>query len=168
MSAPSAGTKVKPGNNGPTKQENAGLVQPESLAAESLNEGGAFTSNTGIHSENTTSHSNEPGSHHSSSAGGKNPRSADSAPTYVNNQYIRDDSGPHGKNLKEGDWDDSKAADGLKKALASEPGSMDDPSRVAEKQFLMNRGPMGGNVGNKPQPSGGKEGYDALDSNASA
>ncbi|KAH7309572.1 hypothetical protein B0I35DRAFT_482331 [Stachybotrys elegans] len=167
MSAPSAGTKVKAGQDGPTKQENAGLVKPESLASESLNEGGAFTSNTGIHSENLTSHSNQPGSQHNTRSSGK-ATSAGTAPTYVNNQYIRDPAGPHGKNLKEGDWDESKAEDGLKKALSSEPGSKDDPSRLAEQQFQMNRGNMGGNIANKPQPSGGKAAYDTLKSDESA
>lgn len=51
--------------------------------------------------------------------------------------------GPHGKNLEGGDWDDSKAKDGLKLALESEPGSENDPSRLAEQRFRRQANPGG-------------------------
>lgn len=64
------------------------------------------------------------------------PRSyAGEAPSYVNNQYISDKNGPHGKNLKEGGFNDRDVQDGVKKAFNSEPGSINDPSRLAEVQF---------------------------------
>ncbi|KAF4983446.1 hypothetical protein FZEAL_1175 [Fusarium zealandicum] len=166
--APSHGTKVDLGQNAPSKTEGAGTVTSESLAAESNKEGGDFASNTGIHSENqssskptstenssagrdTTSTSTSTGAAPQSSSGSNS--SAGTAPSYVENQSIKA-SGPHGKNLKEGDWDESKVEDGLKKALESEPGSENDPSRLAEeqiqhKQSATGTGPRQGEVTNK-------------------
>lgn len=130
-----------------------------SLAAESYREGGDFASNSGVHSENQSASDyntssgttqleavpdteNRKQAHDTSSyegqlgSGGRSQdqSSAGTAPSYVSNQYARDSSGPHGKNIHEG-FDDAGVRDGLKAALASEPGSKDDPSRLAEKQF---------------------------------
>ncbi|KAL2198186.1 hypothetical protein P885DRAFT_76892 [Corynascus similis CBS 632.67] len=52
---------------------------------------------------------------------------AGAAPTYVNNQWYRDPAGPHGKNLKEGGFEGS----GTEGGPLPEPGSMEDPSRIA-------------------------------------
>jgi len=157
--APSEGTKVDLGRNAPIKNEAAGPVGSESLAAESYREGGEFSHNVGAQPENLTSGSertsggtkldsapdaesreraNDTSSYNAASydvaAGSGNNRTAGTAPTYVSNQYIRDTKGPHGKNVQEG-FDDAGTKDGLKAALAAEPGSEQDPSRLAEYQL---------------------------------
>jgi hypothetical protein len=174
--APSKGQKVDLGQNAPIKEEGAGKVASESLAAESTKEGGEFASNEGIRSENqpssgsentssgrTTNTSSAPSS---GSGSGAAPESADTAPSYVNNQYIKA-SGPHGKNLKEG-IDDSKTEDGLKKALAAEPGSENDPSRVAELQFQQSQTAAGRDAGPKQSELSGKTAFDALNNETSS
>ncbi|KAF5009374.1 hypothetical protein FDECE_4406 [Fusarium decemcellulare] len=176
---PGAGQKVDLGKDAPTKQEGAGAVPSESLAAESYEEGGDFTSNEGIRSENVTSKST---STKTSSAGrdttstststststgrtGNAPQSsAGTAPSYVESQYQKDTSGPHGKNLKEGGWDESKVEDGLKKALNAEPGSEDDPSRLAEQQFQQNQTAAGRDAGPRQAEVDNKTAFDALSS----
>ena len=90
--APSAGTKVGPiqgfalhdqiltvpqvnaGRNAPVEQEKVGTVPYESLAAESHREGGAFSANEGIHSENTSA------SDLKSSSGGSRPEGRSAVP----------------------------------------------------------------------------------------
>lgn len=67
-------------------------------------------------------------------AGSGNNRTAGTAPTYIADQYVRDTKGPHGKNIQEG-FDDAGTRDGLKAALGAEPGSDQDPSRLAEHQM---------------------------------
>ncbi|KAH7254106.1 uncharacterized protein BKA55DRAFT_593717 [Fusarium redolens] len=147
-------------------------------------EGGDFTSNEGIHgenqptrSENTSAGRNTSSAPSSGSASkssgttsqssGSAPESlAGSAPSYVNNQYIKE-SGPHGKNLKEG-IDDSNTKDGLKKALESEPGSQDDPSRLAEQQFQQNQTAAGRDAGPKQSELEGKTAFDALNNETSS
>ncbi|KAM0199455.1 hypothetical protein ACHAPA_005014 [Fusarium lateritium] len=185
--APGKGQKVDLGQNAPIKEEGAGKVASESLAAESTKDDGEFASNEGIRSENqpssgsetnpgrTTNTSSVPssGSENTSSGRTTNTSSAPSsgsgsgtAPSYVNNQYIKA-SGPHGKNLKEG-IDDSNTEDGLKKALASEPGSENDPSRVAELQFQQNQTAAGRDAGPKQSELSGKTAFDALNNEASS
>lgn len=57
------------------------------------------------------------------------------APGYVNNQFNQG-SKPHGSNImEERNLADTDTRDGLKRALASEPGSQDDPSRLAERHM---------------------------------
>ncbi|KAI1044382.1 hypothetical protein LB504_013158 [Fusarium proliferatum] len=192
---PTHGQKVDLGQNAPVKQEGAGTVPNESLAAESLKEGGEFTSNEGTHGENqptsrsentsagrntdtsSTPSSGESKAKSSSSASkssGTASKSSDSAPkslagtapSYVDNQYIKE-SGPHGKNLKEG-IDYSNTKDGLKKALESEPGSQDDPSRLAEQQFQQNQNAVGRDAGPKQSELEGKTPFDALNNKASS
>ncbi|RMJ12420.1 hypothetical protein CDV36_007958 [Fusarium kuroshium] len=126
--------QVDLGKDAPTKKEGAGAVPSESLAAESFKEGGEFTSNKGIRSENAPSKSSE-----ASSAG----RTGN-----VSN-----------KNL-EGSWDESKTEDGLQKALNSEPGSDDDPGRLAELKFQQQQ--AGGGAGPREAKLSTKSGYDAL------
>lgn len=161
------GNKVEP-KNAPVAKESAGKVASESLAAESKHEGGEFASNRGIRSENDSSESK---SAESKSLGSKSSESktSDSKSSGVKKstgssentqshssrdeqtsstsgssaQKHTETKGPHGKNLKEGDWDDSKAKDGLKLALESEPGSENDPSRLAEQRFRRQANPGG-------------------------
>ncbi|KAF5555469.1 hypothetical protein FPHYL_8258 [Fusarium phyllophilum] len=185
--------QVDLGQNAPVKEEGAGPVPNESLAAESLKEGGEFASNEGVHGENQptsrsentsagrntdtssapSSGSNSKASSSASKSSGTASKSSDSAPkslagtapSYVLNQYIKE-SGPHGKNLKEG-IDYSNTEDGLKKALESEPGSQDDPSRLAEQQFQLNQTAAGRDAGLKQSELEGKSAFDALNNEAS-
>ncbi|RKL41380.1 hypothetical protein BFJ72_g5807 [Fusarium proliferatum] len=190
--------QVDLGQNAPVKEEGAGTVPNESLAAESLKEGGEFASNEGIHGENqptsgsentsagrNTETSSAPSSGSDSKAKAKSSSSASkssgtasqsrdsapkslagTAPSYVDNQYIKE-SGPHGKNLKEG-IEYSNTKDGLKKALESEPGSQDDPSRLAEQQFQQNQTAAGRDAGPKQSELEGKTPFDALKNEASS
>jgi hypothetical protein len=194
--------QVDLGQNAPVKEEGAGKVASESLAAESIKEGGDFTSNEGIRGENqqssgsentsagrTTNTSSAPSSNsaqsgsgksssgrttNTSSAPGSNSKSGQSdsanggdAPSYVENQYIRNPGGPHGKNITEG-FDDSKTEDGLKKALKSEPGSDDDPSRVAELRFQESQTAAGRDAGPKQTGLSSETPFDALNNEASS
>ncbi|KAH7226706.1 hypothetical protein BKA60DRAFT_630255 [Fusarium oxysporum] len=171
--APSHGQKVDLGQNAPVKQEGAGSIPNESLAAESLKEGGEFTSNESIHGENQPTSRSENASAgrntniSSAPSSGSASKSSDSAPSYVENQYIKASGGPHGKNLKEG-IDDSNTKDGLKKALGSEPGSQDDPSRLAEQQFQQNQTAAGRDAGPKQSELEGKTAFDALNNETSS
>ncbi|KAJ4856574.1 hypothetical protein T069G_09942 [Trichoderma breve] len=118
---PSSGTKVHPGKDDPVHREAAGLVAPESLAAESVQHGGEFAQNRNAQQEGVES----------SGLKAQSGREGGEAPGYVADQYIKDTKGPHGKNIKEG-VDEGKAGeknDGLARALRAEPGSEDDPSR---------------------------------------
>lgn len=94
--------------------------------------------------------------------------SAGTAPSYVSSQYIKDKNGPHGKNITEGGWDQSKAKDGLQAALASEPGSENDPSRLAEMQFQQNQNRGGRDAGPKQGELTNETKYDSLKSDVPA
>lgn len=137
--------KVDLGQNAPTKEEGTGFVASESLAAKFKSESGEFASNEGIRPGNestsgssTNQSSSNTNKKSTTSAQDTSGSSAGTAPSYIVNQYQRDPDGPHGKNLKEG-IGGGKTQDGLKKALNSEPGSEDDPSRLAELQFQQNK-----------------------------
>ncbi|CAM1502762.1 Fc.00g075380.m01.CDS01 [Cosmosporella sp. VM-42] len=160
---PSAGTKVELGRNAPVEQEKVGTVPNESLAAESHREGGAFSANEGIHSESAS------GPDQKSSLGGSRSegRSAtqQSSSGSGRNESSSEASGPHGKNLKEGgDWDESQAQEGINKALNAEPGSENDPSRLAEHQMQLNKSSAGRDAGPRQGELSKKTAYDALDS----
>ncbi|RGP63401.1 hypothetical protein FLONG3_9890 [Fusarium longipes] len=263
---PTHGQKVDLGQNAPVKEEGAGKVASESLAAESIQEGGVFASNEGIRGENqqpsgsehtssqrathtssahsshsksgqsgsgkssashTTKTSSAPSSDSKSGQSGQSgsdkhsdghstktssglgsssdskpksghsgskkqpaghlvtaedlgpysqskaksahfdaPNGAD-APSYVENQYIRNPGGPHGKDISEG-FDDSKTEDGLKKALQSEPGSEDDPSRLAELRFEESQTAAGRDAGPRQTGLSSETPFDALDNESSS
>ncbi|PHH93112.1 hypothetical protein CDD83_492 [Cordyceps sp. RAO-2017] len=136
--APSAGTKVTGGKDAPVSREGAGLVASESLAAQSYREGGEFAENRRAEPENISSSNDTAGPQATSSqkaSGHAVGSRGGTAPSYVVNQNLRDPHGPHGKNLKEGGFEDPKLEDGLQKAFNAEPGSIDDPGRVAEATF---------------------------------
>ncbi|KAM5356515.1 hypothetical protein ACJ41O_003161 [Fusarium nematophilum] len=141
------------GQNAPTKQEGAGDVPSESLAAQSYAEGGDYASNEGMRSENLPSKStfaSKPANagQDAPSAGRDAPQSTGTAPSYS-------------QTLKEGGgWDDSKDEDGLQRALNAEPGSDDDPSRLAEQQFRR----QSGGAGPREKDLKTKTVYDTLDS----
>ncbi|KAL4726908.1 hypothetical protein ACLX1H_005806 [Fusarium chlamydosporum] len=180
--APSEGQKVHLGQNAPIKEEGAGKVASESLAAESVKEGGDFASNEGIRSENqsssrsentsagrTTNTSSAPSSNSAQSGStesGSAKSNAGTAPSYVENQYIKA-SGPHGKNITEG-FDDSKTEDGLKKALSSEPGSDNDPSRVAELRLQQSQTAAGRDAGPKQTGLSSETPFDTLNNETSS
>ena len=94
--------QVTLGENAPVVREGAGAVPSESLAAQSVREGGEFASNRNISEvgSNTASNisSKAPGS---AAAGAPGEPQGQAAPGYVSNQYTRDSAGPHGKNITE-------------------------------------------------------------------
>ncbi|KAL7782054.1 hypothetical protein V8C43DRAFT_319285 [Trichoderma afarasin] len=157
---PSSGTKVHPGKDDPVHREAAGLVAPESLAAESVQHGGEFAQNRNVQQEGVES----------SDLKNQSGREGGEAPGYAADQYIKDTKGPHGKNLKEG-VDEGKAGDkndGLQRALRSEPGSEDDPSRLAEAQMFQ-KGSLGARgAGPRQSHLEGETIYDKLDSETSS
>ncbi|KAH8685293.1 hypothetical protein BGZ61DRAFT_507447 [Ilyonectria robusta] len=161
---PGVGTKVTLGEDAPVTLEGAGLVPSDSLAAESKREGGEFSSNRGIRSENVPSSDNKSSAtRRRSHSEGALKSSEDIAPTHVSSQHRRDPNGPHGKNLHEGGWDESKAEDGIQKAFNAEPGSMDDPSRLAERQFQLKQA-AGRHAESRQVDVEDKTVYDALES----
>ncbi|KAM0664270.1 hypothetical protein MY8738_009622 [Beauveria namnaoensis] len=130
MSHNSHGTKVSLGNQAPERNEPAGIVADGSLAAESRCNDGEFAKNAGAKSEssqNTKNIQSTPKAAQHANGG--------AAPSYVVDTQLRDQSGPHGKSIGEEDIDATGYRDGLRRALRSEPGSEDDPSRLAEHQF---------------------------------
>lgn len=156
--APSAGTKVTcscpasheavlidqvfPGQDAPVSRERAGYVASESLAAESYRADGEFATNRGAQPDKGSPQAAAESSNFITSpgtaAGGATHQAgsnSDTAPSYIANQYFSDPNGPHGKNLTGEGFDDARLKDGLKMALDSEPGSKNDPSRLAEAQF---------------------------------
>ncbi|KAL2149166.1 hypothetical protein VTH82DRAFT_8514 [Thermothelomyces myriococcoides] len=128
--APSAGTKVTTGENIPVTREAPGSVPKDSLAAESVRRGGGFASNPGQQQGEGAQRrpQQQPRSQSEGSGILESQHSyAGAAPTYVANQWHRDPAGPHGKNLKEGGFEGSGTAAGP----LPEPGSKEDPSRIA-------------------------------------
>ncbi|KAK8147846.1 hypothetical protein MY1884_001812 [Beauveria asiatica] len=129
MSHNSHGTKVSLGNQAPERNEPAGIVASESLAAESSRNDGEFAKNSGAKpepSQNTKNMHGAPKAAQHANGG--------AAPSYAVDTQLRQ-TGPHGKNIREENIDATGYRDGLKRALRSEPGSEDDPSRLAEQQF---------------------------------
>ncbi|RCI16416.1 hypothetical protein L249_1912 [Ophiocordyceps polyrhachis-furcata BCC 54312] len=110
--APSAGTKVEAGQNAPVTREGAGFVASDSLAAESSRNDGGFAENR----RNQPDPSQDFGD-------------------YTTSPAKTDASGAQSKMSDAGGFDDPRLKDGLAKALESEPGSADDPSRLAEAQM---------------------------------
>ncbi|RYO83881.1 hypothetical protein DL764_009409 [Monosporascus ibericus] len=153
--APSAGQKVTAGQNAPYTSEATGRVAPDSLASESQ----AFRqANQAIprQSENVSSGTDAAG------AGGAT-HNADPAPTYVNSQYYRDPSGPHGKNLKE-----DNSIGNEKNTSFSEFGTKDDPGAAAEQKFTLADSSNAASTGGRKKEIDGKTPYDALGSEANA
>jgi len=68
---------------------------------------------------------------------------AGTAPSYVNSQFIKDQAGPHGKNLTEGGFesDDSKNA-----SFNQEIGTENDPGRLAEEKMQRTNADAGGDA----------------------
>lgn len=162
--------KVDLGQNAPNKTEGTGPVGSESLAAESYREGGEFSNNIGTQPENISSDLGATSTSTTTSAQSQqsaNESQAGTAPSYVNNQYIKDSSGPHGKNLQEG-FDDSGLKDGTRAAMDATLGSKDDPARAAELQFQYNQDAKSRAAGPKQDGLSNETKYDALNSETSS
>ncbi|OBR04090.1 hypothetical protein CH63R_13217 [Colletotrichum higginsianum IMI 349063] len=170
--APSAGTKVEPGSAAPTRGEATGPVPSGSLAAESASHGGEFANNRGVdasnHSSTSATSSSQTGTRAAPGSGSSSvPGQAGEAPTYVNNQYIRDPNGPHGKNITEG-FDTKNTRDGVQAAFNAEIGSENDPSRAAEQGFLQSQTKAGRDAGPRQTEAGGQTVYENLKSDVQA
>lgn len=165
------------------------------MAAESYEHGGEFAENRNVHVEGVSSSGKESeasgrqdrqeGSGRQESrkettgrqeksdrkeTGGRQGKSAvaGEAPSHGADQYIKNPKGHHGKNVKEGFSDKIDAKnDGLQKALRAEPGSEDDPSRLAERQMLQGNSLGSGGAGPRQGDLAGETMYDALDNEVS-
>ncbi|KAI1390672.1 uncharacterized protein F4822DRAFT_160175 [Hypoxylon trugodes] len=171
--APSEGTKITTGKNAPITGEGPGIVAQDSLAAESQSFRQAnqavpqqvpredLTSasrphESGVHTSTSTSNTRTSGQ-------GSN---AGIAPSYVQSQYLKDPSGPHGKNLKE---DDSIGTeDKSKNASFSEFGTKNDPGLAAEQKFTLSETANAGSTGGREKGVDAQQPYGVLGSNSEA
>ncbi|GKT46150.1 uncharacterized protein ColSpa_06331 [Colletotrichum spaethianum] len=170
--APSAGTKVEPGSAAPTRSEATGPVPDGSLAAESASHGGEFANNRGVDASNPSSFNNNGSSRTGTGAAPGSgassiPGQAGTAPSYVNNQYIRDPNGPHGKNITEG-FDTKNTKDGVQAAFNAEVGSENDPGRVAEQGFQKVQTKAGRDAGPRQAEVDGQSVFENLKSDVQA
>ncbi|RDA85273.1 hypothetical protein CP532_2350 [Ophiocordyceps camponoti-leonardi (nom. inval.)] len=143
--APSAGTKVDPGQNAPVTREGAGFVASDSLAAESSRNDGDFAENR----------RNQPDA-------SRDPSKTTTGPAQIGV------SGAQSKISDAGGFDDPRLKDGLAKALQSEPGSADDPSRLAEAQMRQAEAARPGVTGHNQSELSTETAYDALSRDVSS
>ncbi|KAI1658864.1 hypothetical protein F4813DRAFT_354962 [Daldinia decipiens] len=149
--APSEGTKVTAGRNAPVSNEAPGVVSQGSLAAESQafrQANQAAPQQVGREDLTSASKPHEGGIHKASSTNKSGPgrsSNVDTAPSYVQSQFLKGKGGPHGKNLTE---DDSIGTeDKNKNASFSEFGTKNDPGLAAEKKFISGSANTGSNAG---------------------
>ncbi|KAF3064613.1 hypothetical protein GL218_02616 [Daldinia childiae] len=149
--APSEGTKVTAGRNAPVSNEAPGVVSEGSLAAESQafrQANQAAPQQVGREDLTSASRPHEGGIHQDSSTNTSGPgrsSNVDTAPSYVQSQFLKGKGGPHGKNLTE---DDSIGTeDKNKNASFSEFGTKNDPGLAAEKKFISGSANTGSNAG---------------------
>ncbi|KAF4451170.1 hypothetical protein F53441_5869 [Fusarium austroafricanum] len=170
---PSHGQKVDLGHEAPIKHEGPGKVAKESLAKESIKEGGEFSHNEGIQGENQPPSGREGTSteHHSKSSH----KSAESENTSASRATKSSAPGAGSESKSSGgDHGENKApmgesnTDGLQKALASEPGSMNDPSRLAERQMLEHNSAVGREGGPRQGEIDSETPFDPLKTEASS
>jgi hypothetical protein len=157
--------QVFPGQNAPVNPEGAGIVPQDSLAAESYRQGGDFASNAGSKPEQFSLEERaerlQSASGGASQGGGAHTATA---PSYIESQYIKDTSGPHGKNIHEDkNLGEPGRSDGLRRALNSEPGTADDPSRLAERKFQNEDFAAAGGQGPREGAVNTESKYDNLD-----
>ncbi|KAI0540226.1 hypothetical protein GGR58DRAFT_176373 [Xylaria digitata] len=167
--APSAGTKVAAGANDPMIQEGLGAVKPDSLAAESQafrqRNSASLDSQQSRPQEGVSASARAPGTSASHSQRamlrGTGGGHAHTAPSYVKNQYRRDPSGPHGRNIKE---DDSIGTGDKAKntSFAAGIGSKDDPSLLAERKFSQVNSVAPGSLGGRERTVDDNTTYDVL------
>lgn len=146
-------------------QEGAGNVSG-SLAAESAQKGGEFSNNRNINDSGsktgTDTGAKAPGTS-STSTSASGGAAAGTAPTYVNNQYGRDTGGPHGKNITE-----DPELTGRPAKFNVEPGSKEDPGRVAEQDLRLKQTRGAPGTGERQDGAGNQQPYAALDNETSA
>ncbi|KAI1120743.1 hypothetical protein F5Y10DRAFT_117682 [Nemania abortiva] len=171
--APSAGTKVSAGRDDATIQEGPGAVKPDSLAAESeafreANMGGTESQQQRPQEGNAAAAAapSYPRGAMPGETGSGQREGARSAPTYVDNQYRRDPSGAHGKNIKEDDSIGTGAGagdSGAKNAsFEAEIGSKDDPSLLAERKMFQANATAAGSTGGRERTVEDANAYDVL------
>ncbi|ROV92377.1 hypothetical protein VMCG_09155 [Cytospora schulzeri] len=162
--APSEGTKVYPGENAPVVREGAGAVASESLAAQSVREGGEFAGNRNINEVggNIGGGKNITTEQHSSVGASGEPQ-GQAAPGYVGTQYTRDPAGPHGKNITE-----DPDMIGRPGKFNVEPGSLEDPGRVAEQNMALKQTRGAPGTGERQDGAGNQQPFGALDNETSA
>ncbi|KAI0096434.1 hypothetical protein GGR51DRAFT_30114 [Nemania sp. FL0031] len=166
--APSAGTKVSAGPGDTPIQEGPGTVKPDSLAAES--EAFRQANMGGRESQQRQQRPQEGGSapYPQGAMPGETGRSGEgggarTAPTYVENQYRRDPSGVHGKNITEETGTEGEGGDDAKNAsFSAEIGSKDDPSLLAERKFFQANAAAPGASGGREKTVEEKTVYDVL------
>lgn len=147
-------------------QEGAGNVSG-SLAAESAQKGGEFANNRNINDSGSTTGGNAGGkiqdtsSTSASASGGA--AAASTAPTYVNNQYASNSGGPHGKNITE-----DPEMTGRPAKFNVEPGSKDDPGRVAEQDLRLKQTRGAPGTGERQDGVDNQQPYGALDNETAA
>lgn len=147
-------------------QEGAGNVSG-SLAAESAQKGGEFANNRNINDSGSTTGGNVGGkiqdtsSTSTSASGGA--AAASTAPTYVNNQYNSNSGGPHGKNITE-----DPEMTGRPAKFNVEPGSKDDPGRVAEQDLRLKQTRGAPGTGERQDGVDNQQPYGALDNETAA
>ena len=147
-------SQVDASSSDPVKQENSGVVAPDSLAAESMNDGGAFAQNTAVRTDDFPLTSG--GASIPESYGGE-------APSYV--ASTRDKGGPHGRGIREVDsMNGRRHLDGQREAMRAEPGSEYDPSRLAEREFEKQQNVAGRDAGPRQDELDGGTVYDTLKS----
>jgi hypothetical protein len=130
-------------SDAPVTEEGAGAVQSESLAAESVNAGGAFSANRDAEPETSQQIASETHKAHASRDEPRDPSSglrsedvdayAGEAPSYASINEIRkqQQGNPKGRDLKEGGFEGEGPGD----SIEAEPGSVDDPARDKEQKF---------------------------------
>ncbi|KAJ0107370.1 hypothetical protein J7T55_009334 [Diaporthe amygdali] len=161
--APSEGTKVTLGDKAPVTQEGAGNVSG-SLAAESAQSGGEFSNNRNVNeSGGTDTGAKPPGTSSASTSTSGGAAAPGTAPTYVNNQYARDSGGPHGKNITE-----DQELTGRPAKFDVEPGSKEDPARLAEQHLRLKQTRGAPGTGERQDGAGDQQPYGVLDNETSA
>jgi hypothetical protein len=151
-------------------QEGPGSIQESSLAAESARSGGGFSENRGIGKGDDQQYDSGPGAGDSSGGGGGSAGLRDqrsyggAAPSYIQSQYQRDPSGPHGKNLQEGGFEGSDRGESLR----AEPGSKKDPGRAAEMDLKLSQAKAGRDAGPRQHGVEGEQPYQILQSDSPA
>ncbi|KAL2178253.1 uncharacterized protein P884DRAFT_323284 [Thermothelomyces heterothallicus CBS 202.75] len=116
-------------SNIPVTREATGDISKDSLAAESVRRGGEFASNPGQEEQGPQKRSQQPQAQPGGGGLESQQSYAGPAPTYATNQRHRDPAGPHGRNLKDGGFEGSGTEAGS--GPLPEPGSMEDPTRIA-------------------------------------
>jgi hypothetical protein len=165
--APSHGQKVDLGQNAPVAREGTGAVASDSLAAESRafkSENNATPRDYSREELSTSSQAHEGARRNdefASHSGTGAQHTVDEAPSYVSNQYVRDTSGPHGKNITE---DPDLSRDNRNNASFTEFGTKNDPARLAEQKFAAADSTPAAGTAQRQTGISGNGAFDALGS----